>query len=100
MYLKMNIFFHRPTRFFLPPARQDHGRGQPPGQHLQAADPLGPRDPDGGPPRAARRARQARRVGGHQGRDQVPELEELKNVYKLSGLFHSFFVVRSKPGVF
>ncbi|EJK65158.1 hypothetical protein THAOC_14025 [Thalassiosira oceanica] len=49
-----------------------HRRGGRQARHLQQeGHPLVPRDPDRRPPHASRRARQARRVRGNQGRDQV-----------------------------
>ena len=52
-------------------ARTDRDRDRRARALQQEADGDEPRDPDRGPPHPARRAREARRVGGHQGRDQV-----------------------------
>jgi hypothetical protein len=51
--------------------REDRHRGRQAGALQQEADGDQPRDPDRGAPHPAGRAGQARRVGGHQGRDQV-----------------------------
>ena len=51
--------------------REDRHRGGQAGALQQEADGDQPRDPDRGAPHPAGRAGQARRVGGHQGRDQV-----------------------------
>ena len=55
-----------------PPLSRPHPpTALPPLQLQQEVDADVPRDPDGRAPAAAWRARQARRVGGHQGGDQV-----------------------------